>query len=490
MTTDDEWGQVPANITAERNVLGAMMLREDVIPEVFMLLSTQRTEDPDHRFYRPAHRVIYQAIIDIWDRGGSPDATLVAARLQEEGNLTRVGGTPYLFELIEQVPSTSNAVEYARLVVETWRERITIDLGKQILQSKKPDEIPTLIERWNYLNSLTTGNGPAPKWAEQFVTGGTFILDQPPTPTAVWGDDQTVGWAEGESLMIVGPPGVGKTTLVVQLVAARLGVQKEVLGLPVQPSNRKVLYLAMDRPPQIARAMGRVFGDDLRSVLDERLVLWKGPPPGDFARNTGLLAQMCEAADADTVVVDSLKDAVLKLSDDESGSGYNMARQNALVEGVQVVELHHQRKASGENKKPSKLDDVYGSVWLTSGAGSVMCLWGQAGDPIVELLHLKQPMEPLGPWQIVHDHNTGHSSIHHQADLLTLARHQGVVGLTPQLAAQQLFSTEKPTPNEIEKARRKLDKHVRDGFLTRRDGVRGGAPAAYFLVIDERREGA
>jgi replicative DNA helicase len=321
------------------------------------------------------------------------------------------------------------------------------------------------------------------------VDGGSFIFDAPATPPAVWGDGQEVAWASGEALMLNGPSGVGKTTLATQLVAGRIGLRKDVLGMPVAPGERRVLYLAMDRPPQVARAMRRLFAEGDREVLSERLKVWKGPPPFDMARHPGLLLAMCQRADADTVIVDSLKDAIRKPSEDESGSGYNTARQRVLREGIEVIELHHQRKASGDNKKPSKLDDVYGSTWLTAGAGSVILLWGDAGDPVVELTHLKQPAEQIGPWQVTHDHAAGTSEVTHQADLLTLARHQGRVGLTAKVAAEAMFQTDKPTAAEVEKARRKLNQLTVDGHLYRREGERGGgtdrAAAAWFLIVKE-----
>lgn len=474
------------DLTAEKNVLGAMMLREDVIPDVFRLIG----EQGDH-FYRPAHQMIYAAILAVYDRGQAPDATVVAAELTKRGETGRVGGAPYLHTLISEVPTATNAGYYARIIVDKSRDRAIEALAarlSQAAQEGRSADARGLVTEWLTTDGELASGESAPGWKASLADGAGFVLDASPTPRSIWGDGEQVGWADGEALLIAGPPGVGKTTTTVQLVSARLGITKELLGMPVQPGARNVLYLAMDRPPQIARAMGRVFGEQHRDVLS-RLIVWKGPPPADLARNTGLLAEMCKQAEADTVIVDSLKDAVLKLSDDESGSGYNRARQQALVEGVQVVELHHQRKANGDNKKPSKLDDVYGSAWLTAGAGSVICLWGQAGDPVVELLHLKQPMEPIGPWQIMHDHTTGLSSVYHAADLLGLAqqwRPAGSAGLTAKAAACAMFGTEKPTPSEVEKARRKLDRYVGEGHMMCLPGTRGGGSATYYRSAAER----
>ncbi|WP_405597593.1 AAA family ATPase [Streptomyces sp. NBC_01410] len=314
-----------------------------------------------------------------------------------------------------------------------------------------------------------------------FKAGGAFFHDVPDTPPAVWGAGSDVLWAEGEALLIAAPQGVGKTTLAHQIIRARLGLQDGVLGYPVVP-GRRVLLLAMDRPAQTRRAGNRIFAKDDPVFLNEHLVVWEGPPPFDLARHTDILAAMCDRAKADTVVIDSIKDAAIGLADDAVGAGYNRARQKALAEGVQVMENHHVVKRGPNGAAPNTMADIYGSTWITSGAGSVVLLWGEAGDPVVSFRHLKQPMDEVGPFQLVHDHAAGLTTVLHSADLLELAGLGSVHGLTSAGAAEAIFETKKITPAQKMKARRKLDKLVNSGHLARIEPKTPGEPTRYYLA--------
>lgn len=330
---------------------------------------------------------------------------------------------------------------------------------------------------------MTVHNLPLPEVSEADVTlrnfkpGGSFILDTDPEPTPVWGRDQEVLWAEGEALIIVGGQGVGKTTLAQQVALGRCGFSEyqEVLGLPVAPRPfGTTLYLAMDRPRQAARSFRRMVGEAWREELDDSLFVWQGPPVVDIAKTPSSLLGYAEAVNASTVVVDSLKDAAIGLSEDEVGAGWNRARQMLLRSGVELIELHHNRKAPSGPKSSPTIDDVYGSTWITSGAGSVILLSGSPGDPVVKLHHLKQPSEEVGPLQIVHDHEHGRTSIWHATDLLAVVS-AIPGGMSAVAAARVMFETEKPTASEKEKARRRLERLVSDGLLS---------------VVDEGDQGA
>lgn len=317
--------------------------------------------------------------------------------------------------------------------------------------------------------TVDNNNGEEPEQPParfSFSSGGSFILDTSPEPEPLWGAGRAVLLADGEALIIVGGQGLGKSTIAQQLALGRCGFVElaTLLGFPVKPTAGRVLYLAMDRPKQISRSLARMVGEAWRAELDEHLAVWQGPPPHDLAKHPSVLSAMCAEAGADTVIVDSLKDAAIGLNDDEVGAGYNRARQQALADGVQVIELHHNRKQPTGKAGQLTLDDVYGSTWLTSGAGSVILLTGAPGDPIVNLHHIKQPSEEVGPLKVFHEHDTGLSSVWHGTDVVQLATAQPG-GITAVDAARVLFDTEKPTANEKAKARRKLENAHRAGLL-------------------------
>ena len=90
----------PQDVIAEQSVLGGMLLSKDAISDVVEIL---RERD----FYRPAHELIYDAIVDLYGRGEPADPVTVSAELTKRGDLVRAGGAPYLHTLISSVPTSA-----------------------------------------------------------------------------------------------------------------------------------------------------------------------------------------------------------------------------------------------------------------------------------------------------------------------------------------------------------------------------------------------
>jgi hypothetical protein len=169
------------------------------------------------------------------------------------------------------------------------------------------------------------------------LDGAAFIFHEPDHVPAVWGEGQTVLWSAGEPFWIVGPQGVGKTTVAQQLALRRAGVRTTtLLGYPVDRDDGKVLYLALDRPRQIARSFRRMVSEDDSVALAERLVVWRGPLPFDLMAEPERLARFAREHDAGTLFIDAAKDMAMDLVKDEVGTRVNHALQHAVADGIEV----------------------------------------------------------------------------------------------------------------------------------------------------------
>ena len=91
-------------------------------------------------------------------------------------------------------------------------------------------------------------------------------------------------------------------------------------------------------------------------------------------------------------------------------------------------------------------------------------LGGEPGDPVVRMYHLKQPASEVGPFDIAHDNVSGTMTIHEAVDLAAMCSQQG--GTTAKAAACALYDMERPTPGQVEKARRRLRQLVSAGTVT------------------------
>jgi replicative DNA helicase len=117
----------PHDVAAEQCVLGGMLLSKDAISDVIEVI-----RPADH--YRPAHQLVHEAILDLYARGEPADPITVANELSRRGELSRVGGAPYLHTLIASVPTAANAGYYARIVRERAILRRLVEAGTRIVQ--------------------------------------------------------------------------------------------------------------------------------------------------------------------------------------------------------------------------------------------------------------------------------------------------------------------------------------------------------------------
>lgn len=117
----------PHAMEAERSLLGSILLDPQVLNDVVEIVPSPES------FYKESHGTIYKALVDTFDAHQSGDLVQLTETLRARGVLDRVGGTGYLMELAEAVPSAASAPYYARLIADAARLRKLIDAAGEIL---------------------------------------------------------------------------------------------------------------------------------------------------------------------------------------------------------------------------------------------------------------------------------------------------------------------------------------------------------------------
>ncbi len=201
-----------------------------------------------------------------------------------------------------------------------------------------------------------------------------------------------------------------------------------------------------------------------------------GPLPFDIVREPLKLTEFAQTFGATTLIIDSLKDIASPLSSDEVGSAVNRAigsahRQPASKSYRSTTTARRPPRTAS----PRRLADVYGSTWITSGAGSVISLWGDAGDPLVELAHLKQPADDVGPLELEHDHQHGITRRRERADAWTLLQASHERHHRQRRRRRDLRRQRPPGPKSRRSAAR-LERLVEDGHATRHQGSAAHRP--------------
>ncbi|MBH5300917.1 replicative DNA helicase [Corynebacterium silvaticum] len=221
-----EFRQPPHDVEAEQGVLGAMLLSPQTVIEIVEVLTP---ED----FYRPAHQLIYSAMIDLFSDNKEIDPVIVAARLDRNNDLERVGGAPYLHTLISSVPTAANARYYAEIVAEKALLRQLVDAGTRVVQlgyeGTEGAEIESVIdlaqqevfkvnqkgsaEDYTVLGDII---GPTMEELDDISAHGGLAMGVPTGFIDL--DNLTNGLHGGQMIIVAARPGVGKSTLALDFV--------------------------------------------------------------------------------------------------------------------------------------------------------------------------------------------------------------------------------------------------------------------------------
>ncbi len=248
----------PQDLIAEQSVLGGMLLSKDAISDVVEILK-------ERDFYRPAHELIFDAILDLYGRGEPADAITVAAELTKRGDIARAGGAPYLHTLINAVPTAANASFYAKIVRERAIARRLVEAGTKIVQlgystegdiddvvdqaqaevyqvterraSEDYVQLSTLLEEtFDEMERISKGVGP------EGVLSGFRDLDK-----------LTNGFHPSNMIVIAARPAVGKSTLALDIVRnAAIHEKKTAVIFSLEMSRSEITMRMLSAEARVA----------------------------------------------------------------------------------------------------------------------------------------------------------------------------------------------------------------------------------------------
>ncbi len=213
----------PQDIAAEQCALGGMLLSKDAIADVVEVL---RPTD----FYRPAHQIVYDAILELYGKGEPADPVTVAAELTRSGSLERIGGAPYLHTLIASVPTAANAGYYAQIIRERAILRRLVEAGTKVVQlgygaaSGMGGDVDDVVDRaqaavYEVVERRTSEDYvdlESAMWAtyneiEAIGNRGGELFGVPTGFRDL--DELTNGLHDGQLIVVAGRPGTGKSTI-------------------------------------------------------------------------------------------------------------------------------------------------------------------------------------------------------------------------------------------------------------------------------------
>lgn len=132
----------PQSREAEMAFLGSVMLKQDVLYDLMDIIT------PD-AFYFDKHKTVYETMLELFGKGEAIDLLTLTSRLKEKKMLDKVGGSAYLSELAEGVPSAANAPHYAGIIHKKSLMRRLIDASNHLsdLGYDESNDIETLLDQ-------------------------------------------------------------------------------------------------------------------------------------------------------------------------------------------------------------------------------------------------------------------------------------------------------------------------------------------------------
>ena len=279
----------PHDLDAERAVIGAMLVSETAVAVVAERLAA---ED----FYSEVHRIIYGAMMRLYSRGEPIDQLTLTNELRSVNEFERIGGRPYVFQIVESVPTAANAGRYADIVRGKALLRAIIDVGSRITEDalREPEDVSEALDSAEQLvygvsnRTLREHLAPVSELAPGALEMIQRLYEQEGEVTGVETgfedlDRLTTGFHKSDLIILAARPAMGKTAMALNAIWHASGEKKMPVAIfSLEMSKEQLVQRLISqttRIPAQALRSGNVKAEDwpklVRGVAEvSRAPIW------------------------------------------------------------------------------------------------------------------------------------------------------------------------------------------------------------------------
>ena len=240
---------LPYNLEAEQSVIGSMLIDKTAISRAVEVL---KSDD----FYRDSHKVIFNAIFELYQKDTPIDMITLLEHLRSAEKLDASGGITYITEISNSIPSTANLSSYIKIVEDKSILRRLIRASTEIMENcySKQDDVEAVMD----LAEQKVFNIAERKNSSDFEAMNTVlergfleierIFNNKGETTGVSSgfpelDAMTSGFQKGDMILIAARPSMGKTTFALNLAEyAALRAGKNVAVFSLEMSKEQLAY--------------------------------------------------------------------------------------------------------------------------------------------------------------------------------------------------------------------------------------------------------
>ncbi|MDT8719298.1 replicative DNA helicase [Clostridium sp. 19966] len=240
---------LPQNIEAEQSVIGSMLIDKTSIAQAAEVL---KGDD----FYRDSHKVIFSAILDLFQKDMPIDLVTLIEHLRANDKLEASGGITYITEISDSVPTTAHLQSYIKIVEQKAILRKLIRSSTNIIEEcySKQDDVEKVLDGaekkiFDIAEKRTTNDFEAISTVlERGFLEIERLFNNKGQITGVGSgfrdlDSKTSGFQKGDMVLIAARPSMGKTTFALNLAEhAALREGKSVVIFSLEMSKEQLAY--------------------------------------------------------------------------------------------------------------------------------------------------------------------------------------------------------------------------------------------------------